>query len=64
MVTNISDKKLKGFIKESVREAFNANLMKIRAFALPHVSEDEQRDIEERYGKPSLDKVVGSAEYF
>ncbi len=57
MTTNISDKKLKGIIKESIREVFNANLMKLRAFALPHVSDKEQKDIEKRYGKPSREKA-------
>ena len=57
MVTNISDKKLKGIIKESVREVFDASLMKLRAFALPHVSDKEQKDIEKQYGKPSREKA-------
>lgn len=59
MTTHISDKKLKGLIKESVREVFNANLMKLRALVMPHVSESEQRDIEERYGKPSRERAKG-----
>jgi len=53
MVISVSDQKLKGFIKESVREVLETELMKLRAFALPEVSEQEQKDIEKRYGKPS-----------
>lgn len=53
MVISVSDKKLKGFIKESVREVLENELMKLRALALPEVSEHEQKDIEKHYGKPS-----------
>ncbi len=54
MAITISDKKLKILVKESVQEAFNAELMKLRALALPKVSDKEQKDIEGRYRKPSL----------
>ncbi|MBI2175509.1 MAG: hypothetical protein HYU35_02140 [Parcubacteria group bacterium] len=57
MVINISDKKLKGLIKESVREALEDEVAKLRAFVMPEVSEREQADIEKRYGKPSRKKA-------
>ena len=53
MTTNVSEKKLKGLIKESVREALKAELMQLRALALPEVSDREQKDVEKRYGTPS-----------
>lgn len=53
MVICVSDKKLKGFIKESIKEALETELMKVRALALAEVSRQEQKDIEKRYGKPS-----------
>ncbi|MDO8470540.1 MAG: hypothetical protein Q7S63_01020 [bacterium] len=53
MTTTLSDKKLKGLIKESVREALKAELMQLRALALPEISDKEQKDIEKRYGTPS-----------
>lgn len=53
MVTLTSDKKLRSLIKESVREVLGTELMKLRALALPEVSDKEQKDIEKRYGKPS-----------
>ena len=53
MAVNISDAKFKTLIKESVKEAIRAEIMKLRALALPYVSEKEQRDIEKRYGAPS-----------
>ncbi len=57
MATNVSNKKLKGLIKESVREVLQAELMKLRALALPEVTEKEQKDIEKLYGKPSRRKA-------
>lgn len=57
MVTITSDKKLRSLIKESVREVLGTELMKLRALALPEVSHEEQKDIEKRYGKPSMKRV-------
>ncbi|MBU4481629.1 hypothetical protein L6279_03480 [Candidatus Parcubacteria bacterium] len=48
----IPKKELKAVIKESVREVFEQELMKLRASLLPFVSQGEQKDIEKRYGKP------------
>jgi len=60
MATTItSDKKLRSLIKESVREALGTEIMKLRALALPEVSDKEQKDIEKHYGKPSR-KRAGS----
>ncbi len=56
MNANVSEKKLKGLIKESVREVLTSELMKLRALSLSDVSEREQKDIEKRYGKPSRQK--------
>jgi len=53
MATITSDKKLRSLIKESVREVLGTEIMKLRALALPEVSDKEQKDIEKRYGKPS-----------
>lgn len=56
MTTTLSEKKLKGLIKESVREALKTELMQLRALALPEVSDKEQKDIERHYGTPSRKK--------
>jgi len=48
----IPKKELKAVVKESVKEVFNQELMKLRALLLPFVSQKEQKDIEKRYGKP------------
>lgn len=53
MPTTVNARKLKTLIKESVKEVLETELMKLRALALPEVSEKEQKDIEKRYGKPS-----------
>ncbi|OGZ54189.1 MAG: hypothetical protein A3H64_00040 [Candidatus Ryanbacteria bacterium RIFCSPLOWO2_02_FULL_45_11c] len=53
MVTVLDDKKLKALVKESVREAVNAEFTKLGAFLSPYISKEEQKDIEKRYGRPS-----------
>ena len=52
-MATITGQQLKRLIKESIHEALSGELMKLRAFAVPEVSEREQRDIERRYRRPS-----------
>ena len=49
----ISKKDLKILIKESVKEALEQEIMRLRALMLPYVSKAEQKDIERRYKKPT-----------
>ena len=49
----IRKKELKIIVKESVREILSQELMKLRALALPSVSQREQKDIEKRYNQPT-----------
>jgi hypothetical protein len=49
----IPKKELKTIVKESVREIFEQESMKLRSLLLPLVSRKEQKDIEKRYGRPS-----------
>ncbi len=49
----IPKKELETAVKESVREVFHQELMRLHALLLPLVSKKEQKDIEKRYGKPS-----------
>lgn len=49
----LTEKKLKSIVKEGVREILEQELMRLRALALPEISKREQKDIENRYGKPS-----------
>jgi len=53
MGINISDKKLKNIIKESVKEVLESEIMKLRAFAVPEISEKEQKEIEKTHNLPS-----------
>ena len=57
----IHKKELKSVIKESVSEAISQELSKLRALALPFVSQKEQEDIEKKYNKP-LRKSLKSVE--
>jgi len=59
MVVNISDKKFKTIVKESVREVLRSEIMKLRALLVPEVSEKEQKNIEKRYSAPSKKAVKG-----
>jgi hypothetical protein len=54
MSINISEKKLKSIIKESVKEAIDSEMVKFRSFVLSNISQKEQEDIEKRYKVPSL----------
>jgi len=53
MTTNVSEKRLKNIIKQSVKEAVGTEFMKFRVLMVPEVSEKEQKDIEKRYRRPS-----------
>jgi len=44
-------------LKEIVREVLQEELMKLRGSLLPYISDEEQRDIEESYKKPSEEKT-------
>jgi len=47
-------------IKEIAREVLQEELMKLRASVLPLISDEEQANVEEMYGKPSeeVDRVI------
>lgn len=49
----ISKKELKETVKESVREVLAQEMMNLRSLIIPFISENEQKDIETHYGKPS-----------
>ncbi|MDO8603982.1 MAG: hypothetical protein Q7K40_01040 [bacterium] len=57
----IPKRELKIIIKESVREIFEQESIKFRALLMPSVSQNEQKDIEKRYGNPSR-KIAKSVE--
>ncbi len=53
----VNDKKLKAIIKESVKEALEEELIKVRLMFFPEVSDKEMRDISDRYKKPEKKSV-------
>ncbi len=53
----VSNEELKALVKESVKEALEEELVKMRLMFFPEVSDDEMNDIAERYGKPENKSV-------
>jgi hypothetical protein len=53
----LTPQQLKTVVRESVKEAFEAEIMKLRAAVLPFVSQQEQKDIERRHKKSSRKAV-------
>lgn len=53
MTTQLTEKKLKNLVKESVGEAIDSRLLKFGALLFPYVSKKEQREIEKLYKGPS-----------
>ena len=44
---------IKKIVRESVREAIDAEITRLRASLVPYVSYEEQKNIEKLYKKPS-----------
>lgn len=61
MISILVKKEIQSLIKEGVKEALGAELMKFRATLLSFISESEQKDIERRYKRPTR-KVAKSYE--
>ncbi len=53
----VNHKELKSIVKESVKEALEEELIKVRLMFLPEASDKEMRDITRRYGKPEKKSV-------
>jgi hypothetical protein len=53
----VSNEELKTIIKESVKEALEEEIIKMRLMFLPEVSDKEMSDITSRYGKPERKSV-------
>ena len=61
MTTQLTEKKIKNIVRESVNEALDSRLLKLGALLVPYVSKKEQREIEKLYGNP---KKKVSKSYF
>lgn len=53
MTTQLTERKLKTLVKESVEEVFDSKLMRLSSVLLPYVSKGEQKEIERLYKKPT-----------
>lgn len=53
----ITERQLKIIVKESVKEAFGAEFMKILAKGVALVSKQEQKEIERLYKRPTREVV-------
>ena len=51
---------LETIVKKSVRSAVAAEFMKLRAFHLPVISQEEQREIEKKLGKRATGRYIRS----
>ena len=47
------ENQLKILVRETVKETIGLEFIKLRAFLLPYVSQEEQEEIEKLYRKPS-----------
>lgn len=45
--------KLKEIVKEAVKDALEDEIMKMRLLFAPYASDEEHKEIEKSYGKPS-----------
>lgn len=59
--TQLTEIKIKTLVRESVREAFKTEFMKLRALLMPSISDAEQADIERRYKRPSRKGIASRA---
>ena len=53
MAVILEEKKIRAIFKESVKEAMDAQMIKLGAFLIPHMSAKEQKNITKLYRAPS-----------
>jgi hypothetical protein len=53
----VSHAELRSIVKESVKEALEEELIRVRLMFFPEVSDKEMLDISDRYGKPEKKSV-------
>lgn len=53
MTTQLTEKKLKTLVRESVEEAFESKFIRLSSVLLPYVPKKEQKEIERLYKKPA-----------
>ena len=53
----LSENKFKKIVKDAVRDVLEEEMMKLRLLIAPYISDEEQKEIEKDYKKPS--KQIG-----
>jgi translation elongation factor EF-Ts len=53
----LSENKFKKIVKDAVKDALEEEMMKLRLLIAPYISDEEQKEIEKVYKKPS--KQIG-----
>lgn len=53
MTITITKRELRSVVKDSVKEALETEMMRLRALMMPYISPREQKEIERLYNKPS-----------
>jgi hypothetical protein len=64
MPTISSQRAFKAIIKESVKEALEEELIKMRLMFFPEVSDKEMRDIADRHERPEKKSVYRESQYY
>jgi hypothetical protein len=54
----ITIEEIKGIIREVVEDVVRNEILKLRISLLPFVSEEEQEEIEEMFGKEPIEEVI------
>jgi hypothetical protein len=62
MEITIDKNELYSFIKKAVREALEEETLELFLKSIPSISQEEMKDIEKLYGKPSLPKESAYSE--
>lgn len=53
----VSHAELKSIVKESVKEALEEEMVRVRLMLFPEISDKEMLDISDRYGKPEKKSI-------
>ena len=56
-MVNITEKKLRLIIREEISDIIKKEFIKYKLSLIPEISDEEQNEIEESYGKPIYNSV-------
>ncbi|MCD6362458.1 MAG: hypothetical protein J7M13_00425 [Synergistetes bacterium] len=55
---DITIEEIRGVVREIVEEVVKSEILKLRISLLPFVSDEEEREIEEMFGREAMEEVV------